>query len=239
MPAPEAEPPVRRAIYCHATLDLHSTERSSHSRLFHTATPRTATTLDEGARNPLLTDAAARECLSPAPMAAPHDEWSCTGGLRGDGDARRVLICLSSMAGAALGGVLVAAPVASAGVPAQLHLESSSSTLKSSHWAGYVAEDTQNPSYDFFKYVTATFSVPAVTSWAHIYSRDVSQYAGLSGYWEPGGSPLQAAGAYETCSGTGAAAYYASYWNVPANGTSDNEPGQPDGPHTGLLGPAW
>lgn len=102
-------------------------------------------------------------------------------------------------------------------------------TQKSSYWAGYVGVSPANSRNDYFKYVTATFTVPAITSCN--LSSDVSQYAGLGGYWQPGTYALQAAGVYETCNTASVQpAYYAAYWDVPVNGATDDQPGQVNGP---------
>ena len=83
--------------------------------------------------------------------------------------------------------------------------------------------------------MTTTFTVPAISSCKFISFASASQYAGLSGSWVPGGSPLQAAGVYETChtgSPKGQPAYYGAYWNIFYNGASDDQPGDGDGPTT-------
>jgi hypothetical protein len=102
---------------------------------------------------------------------------------------------------------------------------------KSAYWAGYVATAPASQRNDYFKYVTTTFTVPAISSCSFFAS--VSQYAGLSGYWVPNGYPLQAAGVYETCATPkGQPAYYGAYWNVFYDGASDDQPGDSDGPTT-------
>jgi hypothetical protein len=104
-------------------------------------------------------------------------------------------------------------------------------TKKSAYWAGYADVSPAGSRNDYFRYVTATFTVPAISSCAGLFSSDVSQYAGLAGYWETVYNPLQAAGVYETCDTSNfQPAYYAVYWNVADNGASDNKLGQPDGP---------
>jgi hypothetical protein len=121
-------------------------------------------------------------------------------------------------AGLALG---AAAPSASASVTSQ----------RSLYWAGYVADNPDVQTSDFFKFVTATFTVPSIKTSCQAADLDaVSQLVGLSGSpVQSLGFPLQAAGVYETCA-SGSPVYSAAYWNVVANGASDNQPGQPDGP---------
>jgi hypothetical protein len=142
---------------------------------------------------------------------------------------RKRILLLSSVA---LIGALGATSAASAGTgPARP--ASPDTSLKSPYWAGYVATSPVNARNDYFKYVTATFTVPAIASCAGAGYTDVSQYAGLSGYYEPGGNPLQAAGLYESCNpGTPQdnPVYYAAYWNAAGNGTSQDQPGQGNGP---------
>jgi hypothetical protein len=99
------------------------------------------------------------------------------------------------------------------------------------YWAGYVAYNPDVQTSDFFKYVTATSAVPSIkTSCEAANFNAASQVVGLSG--SPVQSlefPLQAAGVYETCASR-SPVYSAAYWNVPANGANDDQPGQPDGP---------
>ena len=133
---------------------------------------------------------------------------------------RRFAAVLGTVAAAGL--VLGAAtPAASAGVISP----------RSLYWAGYVAFNPTVETNDFFKYVTATFTVPSIkTSCQTADLNAVSQLVGLSGSpVQSLGFPLQAAGIYETCA-SGSPAYSAAYWNVPLNGASDDQPGQPDGP---------
>jgi hypothetical protein len=144
---------------------------------------------------------------------------------------KRTLL-LSSIAVSAVLGVFGVIPMASASAPAPARSSPGVSVArsatgtptvsKSSYWAGYVA--TQ-PNYgaDYFSYVTATFTVPAL-SCDETYEAAVSHFAGLSGYWEPNtGNPLQAAGIFETCNTpTGAPSYHGVYWNVYNDGGSGN-----------------
>jgi len=134
-------------------------------------------------------------------------------------------------------GILGVTPMASAGTraghsrfPIAANAAGTVTSQRSAYWAGYVAVPPPS-GYIYFKYVTATFTVPAISSCLNPYSGDVSQYAGLSGNWVlPDGFPLQAAGVYETCSAGSLPAYYGAYWNVSDNGASDDLPGQNDGP---------
>ena len=133
---------------------------------------------------------------------------------------RRFAAVLGTVAAAGL--VLgAAAPAASAGVPSQ----------RSLYWAGYVAFNPAVETSDFFKFVTGTFTVPSIkTSCRAADLSAVSQLVGLSGSpVQSLGFPLQAAGVYETCA-SGSPVYSAAYWNVPANGADDDQPGQTDGP---------
>lgn len=132
--------------------------------------------------------------------------------------------------------VLGAAPMASAGTgPAHsrptiaANMTAAATAQKSAYWAGYVATAPANQQDNYFKRVTTTFTVPAISRCS--FHASVSQYAGLSGYWVPGGNPLQAAGVYETCTlAPGHPVYYGAYWNVPDNGASNDQPGDGDGP---------
>jgi hypothetical protein len=133
---------------------------------------------------------------------------------------RRFAAVLGTVAAAGLV-LCAAAPPASADVTSK----------RSLYWAGYVAYNPDVETSDFFKYVTATFTVPSIkTSCQAADYNAVSQLVGLSGSWVQSFEfPLQAAGVYETCA-SGSPVYSAAYWNVPANGANDDQPGQMDGP---------